>query len=197
MAATILYVRHADKKSGEEAGPNPSLTRKGIEQAKELGRNLVANGYEVDVVRGSNLVRTTETGVIAISETYTAADVMEPDVGVFTKRFDEWKATLPSKDVKLEEGETVAGYVKRTAGQFYSEEARRSADVIRRIAEVTPGDQTVLVAGHSPLIEVVVAELAEEDPNNIPALKDCEGWELVFDETGFVSAKTLPWNSQQ
>jgi phosphohistidine phosphatase len=91
----LLIVRHAKAASGEPDELRP-LTRKGREQARELGRRLRAEGFVPDAVVTSPLLRARETAA--------ALELGEPEVD---ERLAPGATADEVRELALARGETV------------------------------------------------------------------------------------------
>ncbi len=186
----LIVLRHSLKNSGSG---NVTLSLPGQNLAFAVGKKLKEAGLldSVTVLVGSDQIRTIQTGLIILTAAEKAVMKVVQNSLVFTTRFDEWVKYLPSKETKLPECENVLGYLKRTQPEFYKSEAESVANAYLSVFDSFKDGEVALIVGHSPTTEMVIATLAEEDPNNISDLKECEGWEIIM-ENGKISIKILP-----
>lgn len=181
---TILTLRHSFKNPG---GGDVALSVKGQEFALAIGRRM-ADFYAFDILMGSDQIRTTQTGILILAGMGKAVDKIVQSYGLCGPSLSRWKEVIPDKDAVLPEGITLLGSVLVEDPTFYTLESRRVSDVYRKqFADMEDG-QTALIIGHSPIIEMAVSALVEDDPNEHPALEECAGYELTM-QAGVIHAK--------
>lgn len=173
MANTLVMVRHgqtdwnaAGKLQGQVDIP---LNAAGREQAREAIAELHAMGQEIggwDVVVSSPLGRAAETAQIIADG--LALPLGDTDMGLIERSFGS------------AEGAEVWGLTDEEKAPIFAvaepeaEVARRGIDALRRIAQLYPGEN-VLVVAHGTLIRLTVDELTGIEH---PRIDNCEAVEV-------------------
>lgn len=191
MARRLVLVRHGQSewnlKNLFTGWKDPDLTEKGVEEAREAGRRLKAEGVTFDLAFTSKLIRAQRTNQLILSElgqkglkTIEDAALNERDYGELTglnkddarKTWGEGRVLLwrRSYDVPPPGGESLKDTVARALPYF-----------VREILPNVLNGRTTLVTAHGNSLRALIMTLERLSPEELIQRELFTGAPIVYE----------------
>ena len=187
----LVLVRHGqsewNKKNLFTGWKDPNLTRQGINEASEAGKQLNSLGINFDVMFTSDLIRAQETGRIILKEMNQKTIAIVKSQKLNERNYGDL-AGLNKDDAREKWGEDQVHIWRRSfdvpppGGESLKNTAERVLPYFR--SEILPKIQegsNVLIAAHGNSLRALVMELEGISPDKIVGLEIATGDPLIYE----------------
>lgn len=203
MTGTLILVRHGQSewnlKNLFTGWRNPDITEKGIEEAREAGKTLKAEGYVPDSYFTSALTRAHHTLDLMLEEMDIQNLVIVRNIALNERDYGDL-AGLNKDDAREKWGEEQVHQWRRSydvpppGGESLENTAERVLPYYH--AEIEPlvkKGETVLVVAHGNSLRALVMFLDKLGPEEIVKREIATGVPMVYriDETGAASVEKI------
>ena len=189
--STLVLVRHGqsewNKKNLFTGWKDPNLTRQGINEASEAGKQLNSLGINFDVMFTSDLIRAQETGRIILKEMNQKSVAIVKSQKLNERNYGDL-AGLNKDDAREKWGEDQVHIWRRSfdvpppGGESLKNTAERVLPYFR--SEILPKIEegsNVLIAAHGNSLRALVMELEKISPDKIVGLEIATGDPLIYE----------------
>ena len=189
--STLVLVRHGqsewNKKNLFTGWKDPNLTRQGINEASEAGKQLNSLGINFDVMFTSDLIRAQETGRIILKEMNQKSIAIVKSQKLNERNYGDLSG-LNKDDAREKWGEDQVHIWRRSfdvpppGGESLKNTAERVLPYFR--SEILPKIQegsNVLIAAHGNSLRALVMELEGISPDEIVGLEIATGDPLIYE----------------
>ena len=189
--STLVLVRHGqsewNKKNLFTGWKDPNLTKQGINEASEAGKQLNSLGINFDVMFTSDLIRAQETGRIILKEMNQKSVAIVKSQKLNERNYGDL-AGLNKDDAREKWGEDQVHIWRRSfdvpppGGESLKNTAERVLPYFR--SEILPKIQegsNVLIAAHGNSLRALVMELERISPDKIVGLEISTGDPLIYE----------------
>ena len=189
--STLVLVRHGqsewNKKNLFTGWKDPNLTKQGINEASEAGKQLNSLGINFDVMFTSDLIRAQETGRIILKEMNQESIAIVKSQKLNERSYGDL-AGLNKDDAREKWGEDQVHIWRRSfdvpppGGESLKNTAERVLPYFR--SEILPKIQegsNVLIAAHGNSLRALVMELEGISPDKIVGLEISTGDPLIYE----------------
>ena len=189
--STLVLVRHGqsewNKKNLFTGWKDPNLTKQGINEASEAGKQLNSLGINFDVMFTSDLIRAQETGKIILKEMNQKSIAIVKSQKLNERNYGDL-AGLNKDDAREKWGEDQVHIWRRSfdvpppGGESLKNTAERvlpyfRSEILPRIEE----GSNVLIAAHGNSLRALVMELEKISPDKIVGLEISTGDPLIYE----------------
>ena len=187
----LVLVRHGqsewNKKNLFTGWKDPNLTKQGINEASEAGKQLNSLGINFDVMFTSDLIRAQETGRIILKEMNQKSITIVKSQKLNERNYGDL-AGLNKDDAREKWGEDQVHIWRRSfdvpppGGESLKNTAERVLPYFR--SEILPKIEegsNVLIAAHGNSLRALVMELEEISPDKIVGLEIATGDPLIYE----------------
>lgn len=180
----IYMTRHAqtiyNKKRCYYGQLNPSLTQKGISQAKMLGKNIQENRLIFDKIYVSSQLRTYQTANIALksSKLYYPQEIIQIE-GLREREFGDWEG-LTANQVMRKDPSNWEVFLKTpflatpNNGETFEIFENRVIESFYEILHENKNDSQILVIGHLGALRVIISHILDSTK---------QFWDIEMDPT--------------
>ena len=187
----LVLVRHGqsewNKKNLFTGWKDPNLTKQGINEASEAGKQLNSLGINFDVMFTSDLIRAQETGKIILKEMNQKSIAIVKSQKLNERNYGDL-AGLNKDDAREKWGEDQVHIWRRSfdvpppGGESLKNTAERvlqyfRSDILPKIQE----GSNVLIAAHGNSLRALVMELEGISPDEIVGLEIATGDPLIYE----------------
>ena len=189
--STLVLVRHGqsewNKKNLFTGWKDPNLTKQGINEASEAGKQLNSLGINFDVMFTSDLIRAQETGRIILKEMNQKSIAIVKSQKLNERNYGDL-AGLNKDDAREKWGEDQVHIWRRSfdvpppGGESLKNTAERVLPYFR--SEILPKIEegsNVLIAAHGNSLRALVMELEKISPDKIVGLEIATGDPLIYE----------------
>ena len=189
--STLVLVRHGqsewNKKNLFTGWKDPNLTKQGINEASEAGKQLNSLGINFDVMFTSDLIRAQETGRIILKEMNQKSIAIVKSQKLNERNYGDL-AGLNKDDAREKWGEDQVHIWRRSfdvpppGGESLKNTAERVLPYFR--SEIFPKIEegsNVLIAAHGNSLRALVMELEKISPDKIVGLEIATGDPLIYE----------------
>ena len=189
--STLVLVRHGqsewNKKNLFTGWKDPNLTKQGINEASEAGKQLNSLGINFDVMFTSDLIRAQETGKIILKEMNQKSIAIVKSQKLNERNYGDL-AGLNKDDAREKWGEDQVHIWRRSfdvpppGGESLKNTAERVLPYFR--SEILPKIEegsNVLIAAHGNSLRALVMELEKISPDKIVGLEIATGDPLIYE----------------
>ena len=189
--STLVLVRHGqsewNKKNLFTGWKDPNLTKQGINEASEAGKQLNSLGINFDVMFTSDLIRAQETGRIILKEMNQESIAIVKSQKLNERNYGDL-AGLNKDDAREKWGEDQVHIWRRSfdvpppGGESLKNTAERVLPYFR--SEILPKIEegsNVLIAAHGNSLRALVMELEKISPDKIVGLEIATGDPLIYE----------------
>ena len=187
----LVLVRHGqsewNKKNLFTGWKDPNLTKQGINEASEAGKQLNSLGINFDVMFTSDLIRAQETGKIILKEMNQTSIAIVKSQKLNERNYGDL-AGLNKDDAREKWGEDQVHIWRRSfdvpppGGESLKNTAERVLPYFR--SEILPKIEegsNVLIAAHGNSLRALVMELEKISPDKIVGLEIATGDPLIYE----------------
>ena len=187
----LVLVRHGqsewNKKNLFTGWKDPNLTKQGINEASEAGKQLNSLGINFDVMFTSDLIRAQETGKIILKEMNQKSIAIVKSQKLNERNYGDL-AGLNKDDAREKWGEDQVHIWRRSfdvpppGGESLKNTAERVLPYFR--SEILPKIEegsNVLIAAHGNSLRALVMELEKISPDKIVGLEIATGDPLIYE----------------
>ena len=187
----LVLVRHGqsewNKKNLFTGWKDPNLTKQGINEASEAGKQLNSLGINFDVMFTSDLIRAQETGRIILKEMNQKSITIVKSQKLNERNYGDL-AGLNKDDAREKWGEDQVHIWRRSfdvpppGGESLKNTAERVLPYFR--SEILPKIEegsNVLIAAHGNSLRALVMELEKISPDRIVGLEISTGDPLIYE----------------
>ena len=187
----LVLVRHGqsewNKKNLFTGWKDPNLTKQGINEASEAGKQLNSLGINFDVMFTSDLIRAQETGKIILKEMNQKRIAIVKSQKLNERNYGDL-AGLNKDDAREKWGEDQVHIWRRSfdvpppGGESLKNTAERVLPYFR--SEILPKikeGSNVLIAAHGNSLRALVMELEKISPDKIVGLEIATGDPLIYE----------------
>ena len=187
----LVLVRHGqsewNKKNLFTGWKDPNLTKQGINEASEAGKQLNSLGINFDVMFTSDLIRAQETGKIILKEMNQKSIAIVKSQKLNERNYGDL-AGLNKDDAREKWGEDQVHIWRRSfdvpppGGESLKNTAERVLPYFRSeiLSKIQEGSN-VLIAAHGNSLRALVMELEGISPDKIVGLEIATGDTLIYE----------------